>query len=201
MPACTVTSSAVVGSSATSSSGSHPVAIAIIARWSWPPDSSWGYDAAIRSGSSRPTEASSPSTVARPPSRARPCACRASSICRPMRCTGFQRGHRLLEDRADPGPPDGPDRRTVQGEQVVVAEQDPPAHLHLGPVQPQHRLGGHRLAGAGLADQGEHAAAPYVEVDAVHDLPRAAPPVGERDGEPADAQEGVVGHLPSETRR
>ena len=59
MPACTVTSSAVVGSSAISSSGSPLVAIAIIARWSWPPDSWCGYDAAIRAGSSSPTEASS----------------------------------------------------------------------------------------------------------------------------------------------
>ena len=36
--ACTVTSSAVVGSSAISSFGSQARAIAIIARWRWPPD-------------------------------------------------------------------------------------------------------------------------------------------------------------------
>ena len=39
---CTVTSSAVVGSSAISSSGSLARAMAIITRWRWPPDSSCG---------------------------------------------------------------------------------------------------------------------------------------------------------------
>ena len=37
--ACTVTSSAVVGSSAISRSGSLASAIAIITRWRWPPES------------------------------------------------------------------------------------------------------------------------------------------------------------------
>ena len=37
--ACTVTSSAVVGSSAISRSGSLASAIAIMTRWRWPPDS------------------------------------------------------------------------------------------------------------------------------------------------------------------
>ena len=36
--ACTVTSSAVVGSSAISRSGSLASAIAIMTRWRWPPD-------------------------------------------------------------------------------------------------------------------------------------------------------------------
>ena len=37
--ACTVTSSAVVGSSAISRSGSFAKAMAIITRWRWPPES------------------------------------------------------------------------------------------------------------------------------------------------------------------
>ena len=37
-----VTSRAVVGSSANSTRGSHARAIAIMARWRIPPDSSWG---------------------------------------------------------------------------------------------------------------------------------------------------------------
>ena len=41
--ACTVTSSAVVGSSAMSSSGSHEIDWAIMARWRWPPESWCGY--------------------------------------------------------------------------------------------------------------------------------------------------------------
>ena len=42
MPACTVTSSAVVGSSAISSFGSLMSAIAIITRWRMPPENSCG---------------------------------------------------------------------------------------------------------------------------------------------------------------
>ena len=45
-----VTSSAVVGSSAMSSFGSHESAIAIITRWRMPPDISWGYCLTRRSG-------------------------------------------------------------------------------------------------------------------------------------------------------
>ena len=41
--ACTVTSSAVVGSSAISTSGSLAIAMAIIARWRMPPENSCGY--------------------------------------------------------------------------------------------------------------------------------------------------------------
>ena len=51
--ACTVTSSADVGSSAISTSGSSTVAIAIITRWHIPPDSSPGNDRATRRGSGR----------------------------------------------------------------------------------------------------------------------------------------------------
>ena len=40
--AWTVTSSAVVGSSAMSSFGSHDSAMAIIARWRIPPENAWG---------------------------------------------------------------------------------------------------------------------------------------------------------------
>ena len=50
-----VTSSAVVGSSAMSSLGSHESAIAIITRWRMPPDSSWGYCLTRRSGWGCPT--------------------------------------------------------------------------------------------------------------------------------------------------
>ena len=46
--ACTVTSSAVVGSSAISSVGSQHSAMAIITRWRIPPENSCGYDLARR---------------------------------------------------------------------------------------------------------------------------------------------------------
>ena len=55
--ACTMTSSAVVGSSAITSFGSHASAIAIITRCFWPPENSWGKSSARRDGS--PTRSSS----------------------------------------------------------------------------------------------------------------------------------------------
>ena len=56
--ACTVTSSAVVGSSATRISGSHASAIAISARWRIPPENSCGRDRARRAASGMPTRSS-----------------------------------------------------------------------------------------------------------------------------------------------
>ena len=108
--------------------------------------------------------------------------------------------HRFLEHRADASPSHGSERRAGHGEQVVVAEQHLPADQHVRRVQPQHRLGRDRLAGAGLPDECEHAPASYVEVDAVHDLPRALP-VGEGNRQPADPQESRFGHFAIETRR
>ena len=55
--ACTITSSAVVGSSAISSFGSHASASAISTRWRCPPDSWCGYDAAPTRRECRPARA------------------------------------------------------------------------------------------------------------------------------------------------
>ncbi len=77
-----VTSSAVVGSSAMSSSGSQARAIAIITRWAMPPDSSCGKAFSRRSGSGMPTIRSSSSARASAtlPFMSR-WICRTSSIC------------------------------------------------------------------------------------------------------------------------
>ena len=89
--ACTVTSSAVVGSSANSSVGPHASAIAIITRWRMPPDSSCGYWSRRRSGSGMPHAAEQ----LRLPSRGRSsCPCRGacssgSVICLPIFISGF----------------------------------------------------------------------------------------------------------------
>ena len=56
--ACTVTSSAVVGSSAMSSFGLLTRPRAIIARWRMPPENSWGYWLARRCGLGMPTRSS-----------------------------------------------------------------------------------------------------------------------------------------------
>ena len=53
--ACTVTSSAVVGSSATMMSGFMASAMAIMTRWRWPPENWCGYLCIDASGSGMPT--------------------------------------------------------------------------------------------------------------------------------------------------
>ena len=60
MPACTVTSRAVVGSSATSSRGSAASATAIAMRWRMPPENCPGYERSACSGSGMRTVSSSP---------------------------------------------------------------------------------------------------------------------------------------------
>ena len=88
--ACVVTSSAVVGSSAMSSTGSRISAIAIMMRWRCPPDSWCGNESYMRAGSGRCTC----SIIARMRalrSAGASCVCSAStsSICTPQRMTGF----------------------------------------------------------------------------------------------------------------
>ena len=78
--ACTVTSSAVVGSSAINRSGPASRADAIIARWRMPPDSSCGKAPYCREASGSPTRASISTTRSRD-SSASPMSC-----CKRMRC-------------------------------------------------------------------------------------------------------------------
>ena len=59
IPAWTVTSSAVVGSSAISSDGWHASAMAIAMRWRIPPENWCGYEMSARSGSGSRTSSSS----------------------------------------------------------------------------------------------------------------------------------------------
>ena len=99
-----VTSSAVVGSSAMSSSGSQARAIAIITRCAIPPDISCGYglEPPLRVG-----DADHPQQLERPVScaalRFMPrCSSRTSRDLRPTSQTGLSDDCRLLEDHADP---------------------------------------------------------------------------------------------------
>ena len=85
--ACTITSSAVVGSSATSTLGLHASAIAIAARWRMPPENSCGKPPP-RSPGCRPPRAAPPRAPSRPdrtPSRA----ARAPRRSAPTVCTGL----------------------------------------------------------------------------------------------------------------
>ncbi len=82
--ACTVTSSAVVGSSAMSSSGSQASAMAIITRWRMPPENWCGYSPARRRGSGMPTSASASTARSRAAARRdRKCTRWCSAICSP----------------------------------------------------------------------------------------------------------------------
>ena len=66
-----VTSRAVVGSSAISSTGLHERAIAIMTRWRMPPLNSWGYPSSAVSGFAMPTSPSMAVAISRAARRSR----------------------------------------------------------------------------------------------------------------------------------
>ncbi len=88
--ACTVTSSAVVGSSQISRSGSLAIAIAITTRWRSPPDSSCGNALARVGACAMPTSSSSSTARLRASARRTSglCTSMASAIWSPMVYTG-----------------------------------------------------------------------------------------------------------------
>ncbi len=87
--ACTVTSSAVVGSSAISRSGPQAIAAAIITRWRMPPDSSCGYCLRRRFASGMRTFSSHSCACAIAALASMPrCSRSGSAICSPMRTCG-----------------------------------------------------------------------------------------------------------------
>ena len=91
MPACTVTSRAVVGSSAMRTAGSQATAMAIITRWRIPPESWCGYSSTRWAGAGMPTRSRSSTARARASFLLRPWWRRSTSpICRPMVRTGFR---------------------------------------------------------------------------------------------------------------
>ncbi len=85
-----VTSSAVVGSSAMRSLGSQAIAMAIITRCCWPPESSWGKLLTRSCGSGMPTSDSSSTARAAAAFAVIPMCRRSTSpICSPTGNTGF----------------------------------------------------------------------------------------------------------------
>ena len=103
--ACTVTSSAVVGSSAISTSGRHASAMAIITRWRMPPESSCGYcfSAALGFGDAHGLQHLDGALGA--PRRRDELGMRLDRLgqLRADRQHRVERGHRLLEDHGDLG--------------------------------------------------------------------------------------------------
>ena len=126
-PACTVTSSAVVGSSAISSFGRQARAIAIAIRCRMPPENWCGKACSAPSGSGMRTSSSS--------STARRSAALRRALVQPHvlgqlladREHRVQRGERVLEDHRELSPADVAQRARPQREQVaaVVASRRP----------------------------------------------------------------------------
>ena len=88
-----------------------------------------------------------------------------------------QRGHRLLEDHRDVAAADFAHLLVVEIEQRAAVEYDAAFRDFRGQArqQPHDRERGHRFAGAGLADDGDHFAAVDGEADALdgaHDAAR-----------------------------
>ena len=87
--ACTMTSRAVVGSSASSTFGSQASASAIAARWRMPPENSCGYLRTRSLAGCRPARTARRPAPGRPAWRARPLTRSTSTIWEPIRRTGL----------------------------------------------------------------------------------------------------------------
>ena len=172
-----VTSSAVVGSSATSNDGLHDSAIAIIARWRMPPESWCGYSHRTPLGIG---DAHLAQHLHRPRARlARRLLLVELDRLHDLVADGVHRvqaGHRLLEDHRDLAAADAPVGTAVrvhlrQVHLAVVLAAEPQAAADGGGGgrhQPHDAERGHGLAAAALADQPQGAVAPHRQVDAVH---------------------------------
>ena len=174
--AWTVTSSAVVGSSAISTSGSLAIAMAIITRWRMPPENSCGYWRARVPGCGMPTRSSSSTDLVRGL-----LASAASGGRRSSRRSGRRRGAPGSAPTAGPGRSWRSSCRATDAGQLLAARRPAPAvdldragdlRASLGsrPMTAEER---HRLARAGLADDGDDLAGLDVEVDAADRLDRA----------------------------
>ena len=157
--ACTITSSAVVGSSAISTFGLHESAIAIAARWRIPPDSSCGKRPARAARDPDRLEQLAASRAARPRRARVPCSSIASTICAPTVRTGFSAFIAPWKTIAMSTQRCGPDRRLAAREHVLALEQHAARGARGRRQEPHDRERRRRLAAAGLADEPEPLAA------------------------------------------
>ena len=169
-----VTSSAVVGSSASSTAGRQASAIAIITRWRMPPESWCGYSSARRSGFGN---AHAPQQL----DRARPRVAAPEALVQDQRLGDLpadahdriERGHRLLEHHRDGVAADAAHLGFGKPDQLAAVEPDaafdPPGRVRHQTHDGERR---HALAAAGFADHAEDFAArerPAHVVDRAHD--------------------------------
>ena len=172
--ACTVTSSAVVGSSQISRSGSFAIAIAMTTRCRSPPDSSCGNDRVRCSGWAMPTSSSSSTARARaalPGDTALVDLDRFRDLVADG-VDGGERRHRVLEHRADDLAADRGHPLVRQPDQLVAVQPDRSGHLGIFGQQADngHRAG--RLARTRLADDGHDLARIDVKVHTAHGIHR-----------------------------
>ncbi|MCY1451389.1 hypothetical protein D9M71_682550 [compost metagenome] len=82
---------------------------------------------------------------------------------------GVEGGHRVLEDHGDVLADDAPPLAALELEHVAAVELHACRADLAGRVdQPHQRHHGHRLAGTGLADDGQHFALVHLQVEAIH---------------------------------
>ena len=189
MPAWIVTSSAVVGSSATSNFGSHASAIAIITRCRIPPESWCGYSSTRRAGAGMRTRSSS-STARRFAARRviERCCSSTSAIWRPTRNDGLSDVIGSWKTNATWRPRI---RRICRGDAVsrsMPSKRALPVDLRRRRQQPHEAHQADALPAAGLADDAEHLALVERERQVVDRLDDAV--VGlEADAEPVDLEQ------------
>ena len=176
--ACTVTSSAVVGSSATRISGSaderdrdhHPLAHAAaqLVGIGVEPGAGIGDAHLLEQRAARARRASRAGHV-----EVRPHAFGDLVADGEHR---VEAGHRVLEDHADPAAPDPAERLALEREHVGVAQPDRAAGLDPARRrhQPEQREAGEALPAARFADQRERLAPVEREADPVHRIDSTA---------------------------
>ena len=167
-----VTSSAVVGSSAISSSGSQASAIAIITRCFMPPESWNGYSCVPARGIGNAAPPPAAPAHAASQRRAAPARCGArstSAICAPTVITGFRLVPGSWKIIAMRRPRTSRIADFGQLQQVVAVQSTAPPTILPGVRQQAHdRQRGHRLAAARFAEQREGLAAADIERHPVH---------------------------------
>ena len=195
-----VTSRAVVGSSAMSSSGLVERAMAIMTRWRIPPESWCGYSRARRFASGIPTwpsisTARSLRLAPRDPLVERD---RLRDLVA-ARVDRVERGHRLLEDHRDRVAADVPHLLVGHREEVAAREPDRALDDPAGPLdEPHDRERRDALAAPGLADDAQGLAVADPEADPVDGLDHAV--LGEEvgpqvlDGEEIPTVGAALGH-------
>ena len=197
IPAWTVTSSAVVGSSAISTFGSQASAIAIITRWRMPPESWCGYSSQprARAPGCRPARAARSRARPRRAPR-RPWWRRSTSpIWRPTVKHRVERRHRLLEHVRDLAAADAAQlaTRTAPSRSTARRSATEPVTLRVARQQPDQRHRGHALAAAGLADEAEHLALGRASNDARRRRAPAPSSVAKRDADRSAHVEQAAG--------